>query len=88
MAQPKRLAVALITPDSSVYQGEADMVVVPAWDGQLGILRGHAPLMALLGIGQMRVMLDGNEQTFHIDGGFLQVADDTVNVLSERAEAL
>ncbi len=87
MAQPKRLAVAVITPKSSVYQGEADMVVVPAWDGQLGILRGHAPMMALLGKGEMRVLLGGQEHRFHVDGGFLQIADDAVSVLSESAEA-
>lgn len=87
MAEAKRLAVAVITPQSSVYQGEADMVVVPAWDGQLGILRGHAPMMVLLGAGEMRVLMDGKELRFHVDGGFLQVADDAVSVLSESAEA-
>ncbi len=86
MAQAKRLSVALITPQSNVYQGEADMVVVPAWDGKLGVLRGHAPMMALLGKGEMRVVLDGRERSFDVDGGFLQVAEDSVSVLSEKAE--
>ena len=84
----KRLSVALITAQSTVYEGEADMVVAPAWDGELGILRGHAPLMALLGEGEMRVTRDGAEERFLVAGGFLQVADDVVSVLSERAEKL
>lgn len=86
MARKSTLSVALITPDSTVYEGEADMVVVPAWDGDVGILRDHAPMMALLGAGTMRVTLDGAERRFTVSGGFMQVADNVVSVLSERAE--
>ena len=86
MAKKGRLSVALITPDSTVYEGEADMVVVPAWDGEVGILRGHAPMMALLGEGTMRVTLDDGERSFAVSGGFVQVADDVVSVMSENAD--
>lgn len=86
MAKPTKLSVALITPKATIYEGEADMVVVPAWDGEVGILRGHAPMMALLGTGEMRVTRDGTEETFNVSGGFMQVADDVVSVLSEKAE--
>lgn len=86
MADGNRLSVALITPQSTVYEGDADMVVVPAWDGEVGILRGHAPMMALLGDGEMRVTRGGSTERFHVSGGFIQVADDVVSVLSERAE--
>lgn len=86
MAKPTRLSVAVITPSATVYEGEADMVVVPAWDGEVGFLRDHAPMMALLGDGVMRVTLDGTERQFHVAGGFVQVADNVVSVLSERAE--
>jgi F-type H+-transporting ATPase subunit epsilon len=82
----ERLSVALITPESTVYEGDADMVVVPAWDGEVGILRGHAPMMALLGEGEMRVTRDGSEERFYVSGGFMQVADDVVSVMSETAE--
>jgi F-type H+-transporting ATPase subunit epsilon len=87
VAKPSRLAVAVITPSATVFEGEADMVVVPAWDGEVGFLRDHAPMMAILGDGVMRVTLDGKEQRFHVTGGFVQVADNVVSVLSERAEA-
>lgn len=86
MAAPARLTVALITPGATVYDGEADMVVVPAWDGEVGFLKDHAPMMALLGDGIMRVTLDGTERRFHVAGGFVQVANNVVSVLSERAE--
>jgi F-type H+-transporting ATPase subunit epsilon len=87
VAEPTRLSVAVITPGATVYEGEADLVVVPAWDGEVGFLRDHAPMMALLGTGVMRVTLDGVERHFHVAGGFVQVADNVVSVLSERAEA-
>jgi len=86
MADRRRLSVALITPKETVFQDEADMVVFPAWDGEVGILAGHAPMMALLGKGTMRVTRGGKEERFHVSGGFMQVADDVVSVLSETAE--
>lgn len=86
MARKKQLSVALITPQETVFEDTADMVVLPAWDGEVGILRGHAPMMALLGSGIMRVTRNGSEERFFVSGGFLQVADDVVSVLSERAE--
>ena len=80
-----RLKVAIISPESTIYEGEADMVVAPAWDGEVGVLRGHAPMLVLLGSGEMRVTGAGGEQRFHVEGGFMQVADDVVTVLSESA---
>ncbi len=88
MAARERLSVAVITPEATVFEGDADMVVAPAWDGELGVLRGHAPLMALLGSGKLRIREDdGGEKTFAVSGGFLQVVEDTVTVLSESASA-
>jgi F-type H+-transporting ATPase subunit epsilon len=80
-----RLRVAIISPESTIYEGDADMVVAPAWDGEVGVLRGHAPMLVLLGAGEMRVTNGGSEQRFHVEGGFMQVADDVVTVLSESA---
>ena len=80
-----RLKVSVISPERTIFEGEADQVIVPAWDGQLGVLRGHAPMLVLLGEGEMRISGGGGEQRFHVSGGFLQVADDVVTVLSEHA---
>ena len=85
MAPPKGLSVALVTPEATVFEGDAEMVVVPAWDGELGILRGHAPLMALLGAGEMRITGAEGTRRFHVTGGFVEVAGDIVSVMSERA---
>ncbi len=84
----KRMSVAVISPERTIFEGEADLVVAPAWDGEVGILRGHAPMMVLLGSGDLRIRLEGQEQRFYVSGGFLQVIDDVVTVLSERTEAV
>ncbi len=81
-----RLAVSLISPERTIYEGEADLVVAPAWDGEVGILRHHAPMLALLGEGDVRIRLGTAEHRFFVSGGFLQVAQDVVTILSERAE--
>jgi F-type H+-transporting ATPase subunit epsilon len=81
----ERLKVAIISPESTVYEGEADMVVAPAWDGEIGVLRGHAPMLVLLGAGEMRITSGTAEQRFQVEGGFMQIADDVVTVLSESA---
>src|SRR5690606_31967087 len=57
-----RLHVLVISPEQTVYDDQADSVVVPAWDGELGVLRGHAPLMAVLGSGVMRVIHGGTTE--------------------------
>jgi F-type H+-transporting ATPase subunit epsilon len=79
------LRVVVISPERTIYEGEADSVIAPAWDGELGILRGHAPLMALLGSGDLRVRRGSDTERFQVTGGFLQVVDNVVTVLSERA---
>jgi F-type H+-transporting ATPase subunit epsilon len=81
------LTVAVISPEKTVFQGTADMVVAPAWDGEVGVMRGHAPMLVLLGAGDVRVKTGGAEQKFNIGGGFMQVVDDVVTILSEQASA-
>lgn len=81
----EKLAVSVISPERTVFEGQADMVVAPAWDGERGILRGHAPLLALLGEGVLRITDAGRETRLNVRGGFLQVAEDTVTILSEEA---
>ena len=83
------LTVSVISPERTLYEGQADGLVAPAFDGEVGILTGHAPMMTLLGRGVLR--LTGSttgEARFAVEGGFLQVADDAVRVVTERASAL
>ena len=86
-AEGAGLHVVVLSPEATVYEGEATQVVAPASNGYLGILRGHAPLMALLGEGVLRVENGRDSRKFNVAGGFLQVVDDVVTVLSERAAA-
>jgi F-type H+-transporting ATPase subunit epsilon len=85
MAESK-LEVHVVTPEQEVWSGDADMVVVTAADGQLGVLPGHAPLLALLGEGPLKITAGGQEILAQVDAGFLHVANDRVEVLAEHAE--
>lgn len=81
------LTVSVISPEAMVFEGQADSVVIPAFDGQLGVLTGHAPMMALLGRGTLRIGAGASAKSFAIEGGFLQVAGDVVRVVTEKAAA-
>jgi F-type H+-transporting ATPase subunit epsilon len=81
-----KLEVHVVTPEQEVWSGDADMVVVTAADGQLGVLPGHAPLLALLGQGPLKIKAGGQEILAQVDAGFLHVANDRVEVLAEHAE--
>lgn len=80
------LSVSVISPEAVLYEGTTDAVVAPAFDGEVGILTGHAPMMSLLGKGVLRIGSDGGRR-FNVDGGFLQVADNIVRVVTEKASA-
>lgn len=81
------LKVSVISPEKVLFEGSAHGVTAPAFDGEVGILPMHAPLMTLLGTGTLRVATGEGERRFAVDGGFLQVVDDQVRVVTERAEA-
>ncbi len=76
------LTVAVVSPEKTVFEGTAQSVVAPGHDGELGILPGHAPLLTLLGEGTLRI---GTDVRVAVKGGFLQVADDVVRVVTESA---
>jgi F-type H+-transporting ATPase subunit epsilon len=79
--------VTLISPERPVFDGPAESVVAPAFDGLVGILPHHAPFMTLLGEGVLTVRKPGGEtRQFQVAGGFLQVLEDAVRVVVERAE--
>ena len=77
------LKCKVVTPDKTYFEGDAKKIVVPAWDGELGVLPGHAPLIARLGHGPLRVApAEGAAVTLAVFGGFLKVQDDDVIVLA------
>jgi F-type H+-transporting ATPase subunit epsilon len=81
------LKVSVISPESVLFEGDAESVVAPAFDGEVGILTGHAPMVTLLGRGELRVGGGAGARRFAVEGGFLQVADNLVRVVTERAAA-
>src|SRR5438094_1588473 len=77
----------VVTPDPAYFEGEAEHVVVPAWDGELAVYPRHAPLIARLGHGVLRVHTgSGAPLRIAIYGGFLKVQDDQVSVLASGAD--
>lgn len=86
MAGPLRLRV--VTPERPVYDREVDAVVVPAHDGEVGILPRHARFLAALGVGELRATRGGIVERFFVEGGFVQVRGDRVTVLCDHAARL
>jgi len=85
VAEP--LHVELVTPDRTVWSGEATMVVARTTDGDIGVLPGHAPLLGLLADGVVEIRSsDGDLWVAAVHGGFLSVAHDRVSILAEYAE--
>jgi F-type H+-transporting ATPase subunit epsilon len=83
------LEVHLVTPEREVWSGEADFVTARGVDGDLGILPGHAPLLAALAVGPVFIDAGGSRTAVAVDGGFLHVAHDDdvtrVDILAEHA---
>src|SRR5205823_12383601 len=65
--------VTVVSPEQGVFDGSADAIVAPAYDGQVGILPGHAPFLTLLGTGVLQVRHGSASTRFRVAGGFLQV---------------
>jgi F-type H+-transporting ATPase subunit epsilon len=82
----KRLKLRIITPERVVFDDQVESVVATAWDGEVGILPRHAPMIALLGIGEFRARRGESYQYFAVHEGFLHVKDDVVTVLAGAAE--
>ena len=80
------MRVTIISPEAGMFDGEADAITAPAFDGQVGILPRHAPFMTLLGKGRLVVRHAGASRAFRVNGGFLQVVDDRVRIVAEQVE--
>lgn len=81
------MIVRIVAPDRIVFEGEATAVVAPAWDGQMGVLRAHAPEITLLGVGPLDVDLPSGQGSdrYYIAGGVMKVLDDRVTILTDYA---
>jgi F-type H+-transporting ATPase subunit epsilon len=82
-----KLSVEVVTAERSLLaETDVDMVIAPAAEGEVGILPRHAPLLATLNPGLLRIKKDGQESELVVGGGFLQVNQDRVLVLADAAE--
>ena len=80
------LLLEIVTPERLAYSDTVDSVQLPGSEGELGVLPHHAPLVSMLGVGELRIRKGGAEESFAIVGGFLQVRPDKVVVMAETAD--
>jgi F-type H+-transporting ATPase subunit epsilon len=80
------LRLEIVTPEKLAFKDEVDSVQLPGSEGELGVLPHHAPLVSTLGAGELRLRKDGQEESFAIVGGFLQVLPDRVVEMAEMAD--
>lgn len=78
------LQCVVVTPEQTELDVQADSVTVPMFDGEMGILKGHSPLVGRLGYGVLKIKTSGSQDSYFVEGGFIQVAADVVSVLTDR----
>jgi len=83
---PGRITLELITPERAAFSGAVDFVVLPAWEGEMGVLPGHAPFLVQLQPGEVRFRDGGQSCHFAVSGGFAEVRGDRVSLFAETAE--
>jgi F-type H+-transporting ATPase subunit epsilon len=77
--------LSVVTPEGSVFEGEAQMLIVPGAAGEIGVLARHAPLVAMLKAGEIRVRAEGSWQSFAAGPGYFKVQQDRALVLVDDA---
>ena len=76
----------VVTPDKTVVEQEANFVAIPLYDGEYGVLPGHSPMVGRLGAGELRIKTPaGATESFFVAGGFVEVLDDEISLLTARA---
>jgi F-type H+-transporting ATPase subunit epsilon len=80
-----RIQCVVVTPERTLFDELVDFVVLPLFDGELGVLPGRSPVIGRLGFGELRTKSQGSTKRYFVDGGFAQVRDNVVTVLTNRA---
>jgi F-type H+-transporting ATPase subunit epsilon len=75
----------VVTPERTLYDQPADFVALTLYDGEIGIAPSHAPLIGRLGFGEMRIRREEGTDRYYVEGGFVEVLNDVVSVLTQRA---
>ena len=79
------LTCIVVTPEQTAVDRQAEFVALPLYDGEIGIAPGRSPLIGRLGYGELRIRSGGQVERFYLAGGFVQVANNVVSVLTSRA---
>jgi F-type H+-transporting ATPase subunit epsilon len=83
----KTLRVELVAADKAIWTGEAKMVIAKTVEGEIGLLAGHEPMLAILSSGEVRITLvDGDKLIASAEDGFLSVEHDVVTIVARHAE--
>ncbi|HAM34443.1 MAG TPA: F0F1 ATP synthase subunit epsilon [Elusimicrobia bacterium] len=81
-----QLTLEVVTPERLAFSGGVDFVVLPAWEGEMGVLPGHAPFLVQLQPGEVRFRDRGEMRRFAVSGGFAEIKEDKVALFAETAE--
>ena len=80
-----QINLVVVTPETTTVDAEVDSIMVPLIDGLAGILPGHAPMIGRLGPGELRTVTGSASERYYVDGGFVQVENNKVSVLTGRS---
>jgi F-type H+-transporting ATPase subunit epsilon len=81
----KTFRCTVITPNMQVFDQDVTAAIIPAWDGEIGLLKQRAPLLVKLGFGSMRLESDKGSESLFIGGGFAQMKGDNLTLLTDEA---
>ncbi len=76
----------IVTPDRKFFEDEVEMVIVRGQEGDLGILRGHTPMVTPLAIGRIKIKQDGEVKEAAISGGYVEIAKEKTTIITDTAE--
>ena len=80
------ISISFISQEKTLFEGQAKMVVMDGQEGQLGIVKGHSPLLAVVKPGPVRMITDDGEEVFFTNGGFAEVQPESITILVDSAE--
>lgn len=83
-----QLSCVIVTPEKTALDRQVDFLAVPMYDGEMGIAPGHSALMGRLGSGELRLRHAGATDSYFLEGGFIQVQQDRVSILTDRLRPL
>ncbi|MDY6935868.1 MAG: ATP synthase F1 subunit epsilon [Spirochaetota bacterium] len=81
----RKIECSIVTPDRIVFEGQADLMVIQAHDGEVGFMYNHAPFISELGNGEARMRNGDHTEYLIVEGGFVEIRDNTLIVLAENA---